>query len=53
MTIRRRQFLRLAGAAVALPFAPYVARAQGWPNKTIRLIAPFSAGSTSTSWDGS
>ena len=46
MTLRRRQFLRLAGAAAALPFAPYVARAQGWPNKTIRLIAPFSAGST-------
>jgi tripartite-type tricarboxylate transporter receptor subunit TctC len=46
MTIRRRQFLRLAGAVAALPFAPYVARAQAWPNKTIRLIAPFSAGST-------
>jgi tripartite-type tricarboxylate transporter receptor subunit TctC len=46
MTIRRRQFLRLAGAATALPFAPHVARAQGWPSKTIRLIAPFSAGST-------
>ncbi len=46
MTLRRRQFLRLAGAAAALPFAPNVVRAQGWPNKTIRLIAPFSAGST-------
>jgi tripartite-type tricarboxylate transporter receptor subunit TctC len=30
-----------------LPFAPYVVRAQGWPSaKPIRLIAPFSAGST-------
>jgi tripartite-type tricarboxylate transporter receptor subunit TctC len=47
MTLRRRQFLRLAGAAAALPFAPYVARAQAWPAaKPIRLIAPFSAGST-------
>jgi tripartite-type tricarboxylate transporter receptor subunit TctC len=47
MTLRRRQFLRLAGAAAALPFAPYVARAQAWPaTKPIRLIAPFSAGST-------
>ena len=46
MTLRRRQFLRLAGATAALPFAPYVARAQAWPNKTIRLVAPFSAGST-------
>lgn len=46
MTLRRRQFLRLAGAIAALPFAPHVARAQAWPSKTIRLIAPFSAGST-------
>jgi tripartite-type tricarboxylate transporter receptor subunit TctC len=46
MTLPRRQFLRLAGAAAALPFAPHVARAQAWPSKTIRLIAPFSAGST-------
>jgi tripartite-type tricarboxylate transporter receptor subunit TctC len=46
MTFRRRQFLRLAGAAAAWPFAPHIARAQAWPNKTIRLIAPFSAGST-------
>jgi tripartite-type tricarboxylate transporter receptor subunit TctC len=46
MPLRRRQFLRLAGAAAALPFAPHVARAQAWPSKTIRVIAPFSAGST-------
>ena len=46
MTLRRRQFLRLAGAAAAWPFAPYVARAQAWPARTIRVIAPFSAGST-------
>jgi tripartite-type tricarboxylate transporter receptor subunit TctC len=46
MTLRRRQFLRLAGAAAALPFAPAVVRAQAWPARPIRLIAPFSAGST-------
>lgn len=46
MTLRRRQFLSLAGAAAAVPFAPNIVRAQGWPNKTIRVIAPFSAGST-------
>jgi tripartite-type tricarboxylate transporter receptor subunit TctC len=47
MNFHRRQFLRLAGAAAALPFAPNVARAQAWPAaKTIRVIAPFSAGST-------
>ena len=46
MTLRRRQFLSLAGAAAAFPFAPRLARAQAWPTKTIRVIAPFSAGST-------
>jgi tripartite-type tricarboxylate transporter receptor subunit TctC len=46
MTLPRRQFLSLAGAAAALPFAPDMARAQAWPTKTIRVIAPFSAGST-------
>jgi tripartite-type tricarboxylate transporter receptor subunit TctC len=46
MKLRRRQFLRLAGAASVLPFAPHVVRAQAWPARTIRVIAPFSAGST-------
>ncbi len=46
MTFRRRQFLRLLGAAAAAPFAPSFARAQAWPARTIRLVAPFSAGST-------
>ena len=46
MTPRRRQFLSLAGAAAAFPFAQRTARAQAWPTKTIRVIAPFSAGST-------
>jgi tripartite-type tricarboxylate transporter receptor subunit TctC len=42
----RRHFLRLAGASVALPFLVRGARAQAWPARTIRVIAPFSAGST-------
>jgi tripartite-type tricarboxylate transporter receptor subunit TctC len=47
MTLGRRQILRLVGAAATLPFAPQVARTQAWPAaKTIRLIVPFSAGST-------
>lgn len=46
MKLRRREFLRLAGAASAWPLVPMGARAQDWPTKTIRLIAPFSAGST-------
>jgi tripartite-type tricarboxylate transporter receptor subunit TctC len=46
MTLRRRQFLALTGAAAAWPFALQTARAQAWPAKTIRVIAPFSAGST-------
>ena len=31
---------------LALPFVPRLARAQAWPTRTIRVIAPFSAGST-------
>jgi tripartite-type tricarboxylate transporter receptor subunit TctC len=46
MSVSRRHVLRLAGAAAAVPFAPYIARAQAWPARPIHLIAPFSAGST-------
>jgi tripartite-type tricarboxylate transporter receptor subunit TctC len=46
MPLRRREFLRLAGAAAALPLTPQFAVAQAWPSRTIRVIAPFSAGST-------
>jgi tripartite-type tricarboxylate transporter receptor subunit TctC len=45
MTIRRRQFLRLAAAVAALPAARIVhAQAVYYPNRTVRLIVPFSAG---------
>src|SRR5262245_49188786 len=43
----RRQFLHLAAAAAALPVASRIARAQAYPARPVRLIAPFApAGST-------
>ena len=43
----RRQFLRLAGAALATPAAVSApAWAQSWPAKPIRAMIPFSAGSS-------
>ena len=44
MTIRRRQFLRLAAGAAALPAIPRAARAQAWPNRPIRMMLGFAAG---------
>jgi tripartite-type tricarboxylate transporter receptor subunit TctC len=38
----RRKFLHLA--AVALPFAPHVARAQAYPTRPVRIIGGFAAG---------
>ena len=46
MPLPRRQFLSLTGAALAWPTIPRIARAQAWPSRTIRVIIPFSAGST-------
>jgi tripartite-type tricarboxylate transporter receptor subunit TctC len=45
MTTRRR-FLNLAGAALAMPAVPRLARAQSWPAKPVRAMIPFTAGST-------
>jgi len=42
----RRRFLHLAGAALATPALPYLARAQNWPARPIRAMVPFSAGSS-------
>ena len=42
----RRQFLRLAGSALAMPALPGRAWAQSWPAKPIRAMIPFSAGSS-------
>ena len=45
MTSRRR-FLLLAGATLATPALSRFAHAQAWPSKPIRVVIPFSAGST-------
>jgi tripartite-type tricarboxylate transporter receptor subunit TctC len=40
----RRHVLHLAAGAAALPFAPPVARAQGYPTRPVHLIVPLAAG---------
>jgi tripartite-type tricarboxylate transporter receptor subunit TctC len=40
----RRQFLRLAAGAAALPAMPYIVRAQAYPTRPVRIIVPFAAG---------
>src|SRR5215212_11823080 len=44
MTFPRRQFLRLAGAAAALPAVSRLARAQAYPARQIRLIIGYPPG---------
>lgn len=46
MTNPRRDFLKLAGAALAAPALIRSARAQAWPERAIRAMIPFSAGSS-------
>jgi tripartite-type tricarboxylate transporter receptor subunit TctC len=45
MKLRRRQFLNVAAAAVALPAVSRIAHAQAWPSKAIRVIIGTGAGS--------
>jgi tripartite-type tricarboxylate transporter receptor subunit TctC len=47
MKLPRRNFLRLAASAAALPISARIARAQAYPSRPVRLIAPFAAGGTS------
>src|SRR5215510_3036475 len=44
MKLPRRQFLRLAAGAAALPAVSRVARAQAYPTRPVRLIVGYAAG---------
>jgi tripartite-type tricarboxylate transporter receptor subunit TctC len=46
MQFPRRQFLRLAAGAAALPAVPRFAAAETYPSRPVRIIVGFSAGST-------
>ena len=42
----RRQFLRLAGLAAAIPVLPRPAFAQSYPTRPVKLVVAFTAGGT-------
>jgi tripartite-type tricarboxylate transporter receptor subunit TctC len=44
MKLPRRQFLRLAGASIALPAVSHIARAQAYPARPVRLIIGYPPG---------
>src|SRR5215831_4825443 len=44
MTLPRRQFLRLAAGAAALPIATRLASAQAYPARPIHIVVGFGAG---------
>jgi tripartite-type tricarboxylate transporter receptor subunit TctC len=44
MKLPRRNFLRLAAGAAALPALPHVAMAQAYPSRPVRLIVGLAAG---------
>ena len=46
MELRRRQLLRLAAGAAALPVAARFAGAQAYPTRPVRLVVGFAAGGT-------
>jgi tripartite-type tricarboxylate transporter receptor subunit TctC len=47
MKFPRRRFLQLAAGAAVLPAASRIARAQTYPERPVRLVVGFAAGSTS------
>ena len=44
MGLPRRQFLRLAAGAAALPAGRQIARAQAYPSRPVRIVVGFAAG---------
>jgi len=44
VTFPRRRFLHFAGAALAAPFLPRLARAQSWPARPITIVVPYPPG---------
>ena len=46
MKLPRRNFLRLAAGAAALPVMPRIAMAQAYPTRPVRWIVPGAAGNT-------
>jgi tripartite-type tricarboxylate transporter receptor subunit TctC len=44
MNLSRRKLLHLGAAAAALPGAPFIARAQAYPSRTVRLMVGFAPG---------
>jgi tripartite-type tricarboxylate transporter receptor subunit TctC len=44
MNIHRRQLIRLAGAAAALPGLSYVAKAETYPSRPVRIVVGYAAG---------
>jgi tripartite-type tricarboxylate transporter receptor subunit TctC len=44
MTLPRRSFLQIAGAAATVPAFLKAARAQAYPSRPITVIVPFAAG---------
>jgi tripartite-type tricarboxylate transporter receptor subunit TctC len=42
--LRRRQFLRLAAGAAALPALPRIARAEAYPTRPVHLVVPVAPG---------
>jgi tripartite-type tricarboxylate transporter receptor subunit TctC len=44
MILPRRQFLRLAAGAAAMPVIPRIARAQAYPSRPVRIVVGFPPG---------